>query len=82
MTMINTDAPGVTVETTVALPLTERGFALVRLQSWHQHDDGTDHFTQLVDLRLNADQAMQLAYALLERAQEASLLNSSGGRPV
>lgn len=68
--MINTDAPGVTVEVTTTVNYGPNRPAQVRLQSWAQAD-GDEH-THLVDLRLTVEQAMQLGHALLEATVEAS----------
>jgi hypothetical protein len=76
MTMINTDAPGVTVEVTTTVPVTHHA-ATVRLQSWVQYDDPEHPGDRLVDLRFTVEQATQLAHALLDAAVGASVDNLS-----
>lgn len=84
MTMINTDVPGVTVEVTLALPLTQYGRVAVRLVGWSERydypDAGSAHDV-LADLRLTSEQAEQLAAALASHAHEAVLVNAGVGAP-
>lgn len=72
MTMINTDAPGVTVEVTTTVNYGPKRPATVRLQSWAEYADEDNPGASLVDLRLTVEQAMQLGHALLEACVEAS----------
>jgi quercetin dioxygenase-like cupin family protein len=75
--MINTDAPGVTVEVTATVPVTNHA-AQVRLQSWAQRfgdDDGDGSYDRLIDLRFTPDQAEDLAAALATFAHQARIDN-------
>ena len=66
--MINTDTPGVTVEITSTVPVTNRA-AQVRFQSWYQQ--GHDSCDRLVDLRFTPDQAEEVAAAIATFAHQA-----------
>lgn len=75
MTMINTDAPGVTVEVTSTVNYGSGRPAQVRWQVWAEYADPDNPGACLVDLRFTPEQARQAAHAMDEAAAEAAFDN-------
>jgi hypothetical protein len=74
MTIINTDAPGVSVDVSETVNYGPTRPSQVRFQAWAEGDD--EHpYTHLVDLRFTPEQAVEVADALYESSSVADHSN-------